>query len=288
MIDFLKYRHICYLTSLVALAAGIFFYVFVGGFRYHIDFAGGTELRLAFEKPIEISALRDGVRSKNWSDATIQSLGHENKQYIVRVGLEEKDVENRFKADIAPLFDDNAMRIDSVEHVGAEAGSEVKWNALKAVIISLILLLLYLAIRMQYAYGVGAVVALAHDLLAALLFILFTQEPISLNVLAAILAMLGYSINDTIVIFSKIKENMIALKGQSPLEIVNISINQTLRRTLLTSFSTLLAVLSLLILGGEALHGFSAVMLVGIIAGTYSSIYIASPVMLAVRSYKLD
>jgi preprotein translocase subunit SecF len=135
---------------------------------------------------------------------------------------------------------------------------------------------------------VGAVVALAHDLLAVLLFILFTQEPISLNVLAAILAMLGYSINDTIVIFSKIKENMVALKGQSPIEIVNTSINQTLRRTLLTSFSTLLAVLSLLILGGEALHGFSAVMLVGIIAGTYSSIYIASPVMLAVRSYKFD
>jgi preprotein translocase subunit SecF len=283
MIQFLKYRYVCYAVTAGLFLSGVAFYFLVAGFRYHIDFAGGTELRLAFEQPIEIGDLRDHVQAKDFKDAVIQTLGTEKKEYLVRVGLEEENVETRFKTNVAPLFKDNAMKIQSIEHVGAEAGVEVKWNAFKAVVISLILLLLYLAVRMQYAYGMGAVVALAHDLLVTLLFILITQQPISLSVLGAILAILGYSINDTIIIFSKIKENFVHLKHESPETIVDISINQVMRRTLLTSFSTLLSVAALLLLGGEVLYSFSSVMFVGIIAGTYSSVYIASPVMMATK-----
>ena len=284
MIQFLRYRHICYGFTATAFLGGLLYYLLIAGFHYHIDFAGGTELRLLFEKPVEIAQLRNHVKEKDFSDAMIQTLGIEKREYIVRVGLGEQDVEKRFISNIAPLFDENSMKVISVEHVGAEAGSEVKWNAFKAIMLSLLLLLLYLAVRMQYAYGVGAVLALAHDLLIVLLFLLITQQPISLSVLGAILAILGYSINDTIVIFSKIKENFISHKNESDEAVIDLSINQVMRRTVLTSFSTVLSVASLLLLGGEVLYSFSAVMLVGIIAGTYSSVYIASPVMMSMKS----
>ncbi len=284
MIQFLKYRNICYGATIAAFLGGLLFYTFISGFNYHIDFAGGTELRLLFEKPVEISALRDAVKDKAFSDATIQTLGSEKREYIVRVGFDEQDVEKRFFDDIGTVFANNTLKILSIDRVGAEAEKEVKWNAFKAIILSLLLLLLYLALRMQYAYGVGAVVALVHDLLIVMLFILVTKQPISLSVLGAILAIVGYSINDTIIIFSKIKDNLIAHRHESSDVIIDLSINQVLRRTILTSLSTLLSVFSLLILGGEVLHSFSAVMAVGIMAGTYSSIYIASPVMMAVKS----
>ena len=188
MIQFLKYRNICYGATIAAFLGGLLFYTFVSGFNYHIDFAGGTELRLLFEKPVEISALRDAVKDKEFSDATIQTLGSEKREYIVRVGFDEQDVEKRFVDDIAPVFADNTLKVLSIDRVGAEAEKEVKWNAFKAVVLSLLLLLLYLAVRMQYAYGVGAVIALAHDLLVVMLFILVTRQPISLSVLGAVLA----------------------------------------------------------------------------------------------------
>jgi len=144
--------------------------------------------------------------------------------------------------------------------------------------------LLYVAIRSKYRFAVGAVVAIAHDMLVVLAAFALLREQISVHVLAAILAILGYSLNDTIVIFSRVRENMIKVKGASEWEIVNLSLNQTLRRTLLTSFSTLLAVGSIFFLGGDVLHGFSLAMLIGIVFGTYSSIYIASPVMLAIAA----
>ncbi len=176
------------------------------------------------------------------------------------------------------------MIVRNVEWVGAEVGKDIKWNALISVILSLLLIMLYVAVRSRYRYAVGAVVAIAHDMLAVLIYFLIFGEPISLHVLAAVLAILGYSLNDTIVIFSRIRENFAKMKGVSEEEIVNRSINQTLSRTLLTSFSTLLAVGSIFLFGGEALHGFSLAMLIGIVVGTYSSVYIASPVMLALGS----
>jgi preprotein translocase subunit SecF len=265
-IDFLKYRYFCYAVSAVVLVVGVILYFQVGGFRYHIDFAGGTELRVRFAQSVDIAALRERARQKGWGDAQIQSLGDESREYLIRVGLEHKDVEQHFKQEIATAFADNAVTIVSKDQVGAEAGREVKWNAFKAIAISLVLLLIYLGFRMQYAYGVGAVVALAHDLVAVLLYLLIFRVPISLHVLAAILAILGYSIN----------------------EIINTSINQTLRRTILTSFATLLSLVALWLIGGEALKGFSTTMLIGVIVGTYSSIYIASPVMLAVSGYRIE
>jgi len=281
MINFLKYRYICAATSVALLGAGIIGYAMRGGFRYHIDFAGGTELRVAFDKSISTAQLRAVMKTKGWEDPVIQSVGTSGAEFLVRVSGTTGGVEERFLKDCAEAIPDNRVVVRNVEWVGSEVGKDIQWNAVKSVIISLLLILLYVAIRSRYRYAVGAVVAIIHDMLAVLIYFLLFQEQLSLHVLAAVLAILGYSLNDTIVIFSRIRENFKKIKGMPEVDIVNLSINQTLRRTLLTSFSTLLAVGSIFILGGEALRGFSLAMLIGIVAGTYSSVYIASPVMLA-------
>lgn len=284
MIDFLKYRRVCLLVSVVFFATGIVAYFVKGGFKYHIDFAGGTELRVKFDKQLASTQIRNLVSTAGFSDAIIQSIGSDGTEFLIRVSESSESVEDRFSAYIAQELPDNRMIIRHVEWVGAEVGKDIKWNALISVILSLLLIMLYVAVRSRYRFAVGAVVAIAHDMIAVLIYFLIFGEPISLHVLAAVLAILGYSLNDTIVIFSRVRENFAKMKGVSEEEIVNKSINQTLSRTLLTSFSTLLAVGSIFFLGGEALHGFSLAMLIGIVVGTYSSVYIASPVMLALGS----
>lgn len=278
--DFLKYRSIWLFVSIAYIVVGIGFYIAKGGFSYHIDFTGGAELRVSFEKPSDISTVRGIISAKGWKDASIQSVGSTGKDFIIRVGSLDSDTEAHIKRDLSDGLTDNKVQIDNVSWVGAEVGKDTKANAITAILISLFFLLLYIAVRFEFRFGIGAVLSLVHDLLAILAFILVFNESISLHVLAAILAILGYSMNDTIVIYSRIRENLSKLKGISEYDLVNLSINQTLRRTLLTSSATLLSVLAILLLGGETLRGLSLVMFIGIIVGTYSSIYIASPVMM--------
>ena len=283
MIDFLKYRYICMTSSAIALIAGVALYFSCGGFKYSIDFTGGSAMHLKFASPIEIANLRAAIKAKGWNDAEIQLLntsGTKGREVQVVVAGKTESIEEEFKSCIREAFTGNQFEI-SMEHIGAQAGYEVKVNAVLAVLLSLLVLLLYLAIRYQYAYALGAVVAVAHDLIAISLYLLISREGVSLNVLAAMLAMLGYSVNDTIIIFSRIRENLKEMSGKSLLEVVNKSINQTLRRTILTSFATLLSVLTMFFLGGEALRPMMVTMIIGIIVGTYSSIFIASPIMIA-------
>lgn len=284
-IDFLKYRYFCLALSILFLLVGVVAYFVKGGFKYHIDFAGGAEIRVSFQDPIAIASFRSTLNKKGWEDSVIQSVGVSGKDFIVKVGVERVEniegLENKFSADVKDAIPENKMNIENIEWIGAEVGKDMQWNAIKAVLLSLFILLLYIAIRYRYSFAMGAVVALMHDILAVMVTILLLEEPISLTVLAAILAILGYSLNDTIVIFSRIRENFKNMRGASEMDIINTSINQTFKRTLLTSFSTLLAVGAILILGGETLYSFALVMLLGIIFGTYSSIYIASPIVVA-------
>lgn len=285
--DFLKYRHIWTVVSLLYLVVGVVAYFALGGFKYHIDFTGGAQLRVSFEKPLDIGQLRSVVSGGGWQEAVIQEVGTSKKDFLVRLGGDQP-------ANLEPLIlkamdsgiSGNKAAITEIKKVGAEVLKETKWNALVAILLSMLVLLLYIAFRFEFRFGFGAVVALAHDLLAILAFLVLSGEQVSLDVLAAMLAVLGYSVHDTIVIFSRIRENLKNLKNLSEYDIVNLSINQTLSRTLLTSFATTLSVVAILILGGETLRGLSLIMLVGIIVGTYSSIYIASPVMMAVKAKK--
>ncbi len=280
--DFLKYRFACLFFSIAVLAAGLVYYLFIGGFKYHIDFTGGAEMRVAFSKPVDAHNLRTALTADGWKDAVIQSVGKTGQEFLIRVGSLDSSLETDIKKSFAKNFAGNEISIGNIDWIGAEVGKDTKWNAIKAVLLSMFILALYIALRSEFKYGIGAVLSLIHDILVIMVYILITGEAISLHILASILAVIGYSLNDTIVIFSKIQENYKRLAGTaiSDYDLVNLSINQTLVRTTLTSFATLLSVASILFLGGETLHGLALIMFIGIIIGTFSSIYIASPSML--------
>jgi preprotein translocase subunit SecF len=281
MIDFLGKRYLLFFVSFSLIAGGVVAYVVNGGFRYHIDFVGGTELRTTFNEKTDISDLRNAVTKSGFEESVIQSVGDTGQDFIVTLAEQSNDVEDRFARKVSRALKAD-FKITSVEHVGAAAGQEVRWNALISVLLSMLILLGYIAVRSRFSYAVGAIAALVHDLLAVLSFLLIAKISVSLNVLAAILALLGYSLNDTLVIYHRIRECSARYGSRkSAAEIVNISLNETLRRTLLTSLSTLLALLALVVIGGDAFQGFALTMFAAVIVGTYSSVYIASPVMLA-------
>lgn len=285
--DFLKSRYVWLGLSVVYLVIGVIAYVAFGGFKYHIDFTGGAEVRLSFESQLDIGKLRTVVAQAGWKDAVIQETGTNKREFMVRLGGEiEGDLESHVVSVLQKEIPENKATITQVSKVGAEVRSETTWNAIKAILLAMLVLLLYIAVRFELRFGLGAFASLVHDILAILTFLVLTREQVSLDVLAAIMAVLGYSVHDSIVVFSRIRENLKSLKNMSEYDIVNLSINQTLRRTLLTSFSTLLSAMAIFLLGGEALRGLSLIMVVGIIVGTYSSIYIASPVMLAIQAKK--
>jgi preprotein translocase subunit SecF len=266
------------------LTVGLIAY-FTKGFHYSVDFAGGSEIHISFQKPLPIEQVRKALTEIGQKGATIQSIGRDGKEFLIQVlGSGKENLGERFFNELKKRFSDNGPKIKGIDWVGPEVGKDIQWNAILSILLSLLLVLLYITIRSKYRFATGAVAAIAHDMLIVLTCFLLLGEQISVHVMAAILTVLGYSLNDTIVIFSRIRENMKNLKEKTEEEIVNISLNQTLRRTLLTSFSTLLAVGSIFVLGGHALHGFSLAMLIGIAVGTYSSIYVAAPVMLALKS----
>lgn len=269
--------------SILLIGAGTVAY-FTKGFKYHIDFAGGSELRVTFAKEVQTENVRKALSDAGYKDAIIQKIGTAEKSFIIQLQGNAENLGNKIYSELKNRFADNQITMDSVDWIGPEVGKEVKFNAIISVLLALLIILLYITIRSKYRFAVGAVAALIHDLLAVLAVLLILGESISVHVLAAILTVIGYSLNDTIVIFSRIRENMKLVKDKTEEELVDLSINQVLRRTLLTSFSTLIAVTSIFLLGGDSLRGFSLAMLAGIIVGTYSSIYIASPIMLAIKS----
>lgn len=287
MIDFLKYRPICALFSLIIFGA------FIGGyfykratrgeaFVYSVDFTGGTQLLLGFSKPVTSNQIIGILDQQGLTGASTREFS--STEILVRVKDFEADAKGlgeRIKQSLEAALPDTSIEIKQTDSVGAGVGATLRWKSFQAVFVALLLMLIYIWWRFwSVAYAVGNVVSLFHDAVVILAFFLLFDYEISLNVIGAILAVLGYSINDTIVIFSRIRENVNRLRGRSIEEIVNISINETLRRTLLTSFATILVVVALLVFGGEALRTLSLALLVGMVFGTYSSIYIASPVML--------
>ncbi len=281
MIDFLKYRPLTSLFSVCIFAA------FIGGlffkeFNYSVDFTGGTQVLLGFEKPVTSAHVLSILENKGLTGATARDFSA--TEILVRVKAFESDAKGlgeRIKNTLETAMPDNHVEIKQIDSVGAGVGASMRWKSMQAILVALLLMLLYIWWRFwSFSYAFGNVISLFHDAVVILAFFLLLNYEISLNVIAAILMILGYSINDTIVIFSRIRENAHKLPNTPIEKVVNISINETLRRTLLTSFATSLVVVALLIFGGEVLRTLSLAILVGIVFGTYSSIYIASPVML--------
>ena len=280
MFNVLRYRTFSGIWFLFVLAAAVSGYIYRGGFRYSVDFTGGTQVLLRFSEGTTSAAVKDALEGASYRGVTIREFS--KNEMAVRVQEFEADATGmgeRIKSVLEKSLN-QSVEIRSIESVGSGVGKELRTKSIKAILFGLLAMLIYLALRFQFAFSVGAIVALINDALVILAVFLWFNLEISIDVIGAIMATLGYSVNDTIVIFSQIRRNMSKIKDKSLADIVNISTYQTLRRTLLTSFATSLVVVSLLVFGGESLRHLSFALLLGIIFGTFSSIFIASPVML--------
>lgn len=278
--NFLKYRVASSLFSLIIIAAGVAGYVAKGGFRYSVDFTGGTEVRIRFDKPEKTAEIKKVIHDK-WQGTVYNVLAA--NEIIVRVQLSaenQRGLDDKILETVNKVSVDNPGSVIQVNSISSSVGKSLWGKFLKAIIISLLLLLLYITLSFQFAFAIGAVVAIAHDALVILSWFMLLDKEISIEVIGAILATLGYSINDTIIIFSQIRKNLKEKKGKKLADIVNLSLNQTLRRTILTSVATALVVGSQFVFGGEVIRDLSFALLLGIVFGTFSSIYIASSVMM--------
>ena len=286
-INFLKYRTITALISVAILAAfgmlAAYRYQTRGSvFMYSVDFTGGTQVLFKFDTPVDNAFVRQVVADKGWSNPSARPFGE--NEVLVRVKEYESDATglgHRMQIVLQDAMPNNTVTMIQTESVGAGIGAGLRGKSVRAVLLVLLLMLLYIGLRFwSFAFATGAVVALIHDGMIVLAIFLFLDREISNNFIAAVLAVLGYSINDTIIIFSQMREFLKRRTNETLDEIVNKSLNYTLRRTLLTSFATGLPVIVMVIFGGEALRDFSLALLIGIFFGATSSIYVASPIMM--------
>jgi len=286
--DFLRWRFHALALSWIVIIAGVAT-MMTKGIPKGVEFAGGTVVIEQFEQPVTVQQVRaalDGHYPGGGGDAVVQSYGDAAQRQIMirvpQVGGEAgaaltgsaDQVEQALKAANLGTF-----KRQGTEIVGPTVGRELTSKGLSATVLSLLGILIYLAFRFQFSFGVGAVIATIHDLLITGAFLAFFQYDLTLNVIAAILTMTGYSTNDTIVIFDRIRENMRSMRRDSLNDVINASVNQTLGRTIIVSGTALLTALALFFFGGDVLHGFAFTMIVGIITGTYSSVFIASAVV---------
>jgi preprotein translocase subunit SecF len=259
------------------------------GLNLGVDFTGGTLVEVGYPETVDLDKLRQSFSDSEFSNAAIQYFGSA-KEILIRIppqqGLNTADISSKL-LDLLSANNFNA-EMRRVEFVGPQVGEELKEDGGLAMLYALLCIMVYVAFRFQMRFSVGAVTALTHDVIITLGFFSITRFNFDLTILAALLAVIGYSLNDTIVVFDRVRENFRKIRDKTPTDIFNISLNQTLSRTLMTSFTTLLVLIALFFLGGEIIHGFSVALIFGVLIGTYSSIYIASPVTLALGIKKED
>ena len=259
------------------------------GLNLGIDFTGGTLVEVGYPEAVNLDKLRQSFSDSEFNDVAIQYFGSA-KEILIRMppqqGLNSADVSSK----LLDLLSSNnfSAEMRRVEFVGPQVGEELREDGGLAMLYALLCIMVYVAFRFQMRFSVGAVSALIHDVIITLGFFSITRFNFDLTILAALLAVIGYSLNDTIVVFDRVRENFRKIRDKTPVEVFNISLNQTLSRTLMTSFTTLLVLIALFLLGGEIIHGFSMALIFGVLIGTYSSIYIASPVTLTLGIKKED
>jgi len=279
MIPFNKYYNQFNLFSIVLIILSLSLLIFKG-LNYGIDFKGGTLIELrSTDNKINVSSLRDSLSQMNLGDVSVKKFGND-QDYLIK--FEINDAKNNVIENIKTSLENsygNNFNFRRVENVGPKVSSELLKSGIIAISLSLAVMLIYIWIRFEWQFSLGAIVALFHDVILTLgMFSLFSLE-INLSIIAAVLTIVGYSMNDTVVIFDRVRENLRKYSDIKIYELTNISINETLSRTLLTSITTLLALLAIYFFGGEILRGFSFAMILGVIFGTYSSIYIANTVL---------
>ncbi len=278
--DFMSKRRIALGVSLVLLSLSIGSF-FAQGMNLGLDFTGGSLVEIGFESEIETEMVRDHLVSAGFENGTVQYFGS-NRDLLIRVpptiGQEEAQLSDQIYSSISERFPGASLR--QASFVGPAVGDELAEDGGLALLAALIVVMIYILFRFTKLFSIGAVTALAHDVVIVLGVFSFFQWTFDLTVLAALLAVIGYSLNDTIVVSDRIRENFRRLAKRSALDTVNKSLNQTLGRTLVTSLTTLFVLVSLLIFGGEVIRGFASALTIGVVIGTYSSIYVAASVLL--------
>jgi preprotein translocase subunit SecF len=280
--DFVGKRRWFYLASGGFMVLSLVSILFRGGLNYGIDFTGGTLVQVRYDKPVTVEVVRRGLDEIKLGQAVIQQFG-DAQEYLIRLHQagEKPEALSKQVQDALSRTSGGAVEIRRLEFVGPQVGRDLQLQALYAVLAGMAGILIYVAFRFHFRDGVISVAAIAHDIMVTLGALSVTHREISLPVLAALLTIVGYSINDTIVVFDRIRETRAkgVRKGQNWADLVNAAMNQTLSRTVLTSFTVFLSALVLLLFGGEVLHDFSFALLVGVVTGTYSSVAAASLVM---------
>lgn len=281
--DFIRFWPVALVISWVLIAIGLASFVFHGGPNYGIDFSGGVMVHLRFTKTQPIGDIRTGLSTVGLGDSTIQDFGTNSTEYLVRlpVGVtESKGITDTVTQAMETKFGKGSFEVMRAELVGPRVGKELRTRALLAVAFATLLMGAYIWFRFELRFGIGAAIALVHDVLIAAGALSLANYEIDLTVVAALLTVVGFSVHDTVIVCDRIRENMRKSRRESMATIINRSINETLSRTVLTTGTAILVILSLFFLGGNVIRSFAFTLLVGFIIGTYSSIYIASPIVL--------
>ncbi len=295
-IDFMGIRKIAAVISAVLAVISVISLA-VNSLQFGLDFTSGTSVRLEYQETVVLNEVNETLAANGYQDAVVVSFGSDREIRVILPVDEETLIEDQASEavlvgeTIAALLsdaNDNEVLLLGSDYVSAKVGEELAEQGGMGMLVALGIIMVYIAVRFQFKFSVGAVIALAHDVLITLgIFSLFGIE-FNLNTLAAMLAIIGYSLNDTIVVSDRIRENFRRMRKGTPIEMVNTSLNQTLSRTLITSFTTLLVLFSVLLIGGETTQGFAVALIIGVVIGTYSSVYIASNVILFMKVTRED
>lgn len=294
--DFMGVRRLAAMGSLILVLVSIASLA-IRGLDFGLDFTSGTSVRLNFSESVEISQINQTLSEQGYGDAVVVSFGSDRDiRVILPVDESVAEADQASQAvrigegirDILAQATDAEISLEGSDYVSAKVGTELAEQGSLGMLVALGIIMVYIAVRFQFKFSVGAVVALAHDLVITLGIFSVSGMEFNLNTLAAMLAIIGYSLNDTIVVSDRIRENFRRLRSGTPEEMVNVSLNQTLGRTIITSFTTLLVLVSILFVGGESTQGFAIALIIGVLVGTYSSIYIASNVILMMNVTRED
>lgn len=290
-IDFMRMKKISFSISGLLVACGIttLILIFAGKANLGVDFAGGTSVQVKFEKPIKVDRLRKALGTAGFDDVNIQDFVAQNSA-LIKVGQRSgkgEMVADKIADIIQKAVEDNRFEVQAATEIGPAIGAKLRKDALIAVVISTIGIILYIAWRFEFKFGVAAAIATFHDVLSVLFIMTLLGREVNLLLVTALLTLAGYSLTDTVVVFDRIRENLRGRKGKTFSEVTNRSINDVLKRTIITSLTTLLAVVSILVLGGEVIRDFALALALGVIIGTYSSVFLASPIVVMWRGDKI-
>ncbi|MBI3301087.1 MAG: protein translocase subunit SecF [Deltaproteobacteria bacterium] len=282
-IDFVRFFKWAYSFSLALIFLGLASLWYHGGPNYGVDFVGGTVVHVKFAQPTNIADIRQALAATNVANVTVQDFGQGGNEFLIRIPVAEGGAEGlagQVQQGLTGKFGEQAFEVRRVETVGPKVGKDLRRKALLAVFFSTVVMGVYIAFRFEPRFGVGAAVALIHDVLITAGALSLMNMEFDLTVVAALLTVVGFSVNDTVIVCDRIRENMRKLRRDSLAGIINRSVNETLSRTIITTGTAVLVIIALFFLGGDVIHAFAFALLVGFTIGTYSSIYVASPFVL--------